>query len=383
MMSPRSAAAAIALVAATVCAAHAQTAPGEAALPKNRGVLFWNDQERDAGFRAMEKIFPTHVVRKGEHVRELPQGTPLALPELDAYMARERTAAIVVLQDGKVRLEAYRRNFDAAGRWTSFSVAKSFTSTLVGAAVKDGYIKSIEDDVTAYIPELKGSGYEGVSIRQILNMTSGVKWNEDYADPNSDVAKFQAEAPQDGSDPVVSYLRRLPREAEPGTKWVYKTGETNLIGVLVTRATKKTLADYLGEKVWRPYGMEQDAAWMIAPNGQEIGGCCLSVAARDYARMGQFILEGGHGVLPAGWLAQATRKQAGIGQPGFGYGFQWWTRDDGTFAARGIFGQMVNIDPARRLVTVILSDWDKATNPERSLARERFLKSVAAAADAP
>lgn len=373
---------AIAVLTCLATGVLADPAPADPALPKNRNVLFWNDQERDAGFRAMEKVFPTRTVSRGEKVQELAQGAPLSVPNLDQYMTNERTAAIVVLQDGRARLEAYRRNFDAAGRWTSFSVAKSFTSTLVGAAVRDGYIRSIEDDVTAYIPELKGSGYEGVNIRQILTMTSGVRWSEDYADRNSDVARFLAENPTDGSDPTVSYLRRLPREAEPGTKWVYKTGETNLIGVLVTRATKKTLADYLAEKVWRPYGMEQDAAWVTTENGQEIGGCCMSLAARDYARMGQFILDGGQGVLPEGWLAQATRKQADIGQPGFGYGFQWWTRDDGTFAARGIFGQMVNIDPARRLVTVILSDWDKATTLERSITRERFLKTIAAAADA-
>lgn len=355
--------------------------PGESQLPKNQRILFWNDQERDAGFRAMEKVFATRTVAKGDRVRELARGAPLTLPGLDDYMKTERSAAILVLQDGKVRLEAYRRGFDAAGRWTSFSVAKSFTATLAGAAVRDGHIRSIDDDVTLYIPEFKGSAYEGVSVRQVLTMTSGVRWSEDYTDPNSDVSKFQTERPTDGSDPIVSYMRRLPRQAAPGTRWLYNTGETNLIGFLVARASGKTLADYLSEKVWRPYGMEQDAAWVVTPGGQEIGGCCLSVAARDYARMGQFILEGGHDVLPDGWLAQATRKQADIGQPGFGYGFQWWTRDDGTFAARGIFGQMVNIDPARRLVTVILSDWDKATDRERSITRERFVKSIAAAVD--
>src|SRR3546814_2634731 len=120
------------------------------------------------------------------------------------------------------------------GRWTSFSVAKSFTSTLVGAAVKDGYIKSLDDKVSAYIPGLKGSAYDDVSVRQLLTMTSGVKWNEDYTDPKSDVAQFNLQAPVPGEDITVSYMKRLPREAPAGSKWVYKTGETNLIGVLVS-----------------------------------------------------------------------------------------------------------------------------------------------------
>jgi CubicO group peptidase (beta-lactamase class C family) len=361
--------------------AAAEVAP-KPVLPTNQDVLFWNEAQRDGGFRAMEKVFPTHTVKRGKTVHALPKGAPLHVPGLKAYMDAEKTAAVVVLQNGKLRLEAYGRGFSGAGRWTSFSVAKSFTSTLAGAAVKDGYIKSIDDPVTTYLPELKGSAYDGVSIRQILTMTSGVKWNEDYTDPNSDVAKFNSEAPPNGGDPTLSYMKRLPREAPPGEKWVYKTGETNLIGVLVTHATKKTLAHYLSEKVWKPYGMEQDAAWVVGPNGQEVGGCCLSVAARDYARMGQFILEGGHGVLPKGWLEAATHKEADIGQPGMGYGYQWWTRDNGEFDARGIFGQMIHIDPKRKLVVVILSNWDHASAPPESKAREAFLTDINKAVDA-
>jgi CubicO group peptidase (beta-lactamase class C family) len=177
-------------------------------------------------------------------------------------------------------------------------------------------------------------------------------------------------------------MKRLPREAPPGTKWVYKTGETNLIGVLVSRAVKMSLAQYLQHKIWIPYGMEREAAWVHDASDQDVGGCCLSVTLRDYARMGQFVLEGGHGVVPPWWYAMAGTKQADIGAPGFGYGYQWWTRDDGTFDARGIFGQMIHIDPKRELVVVINSDWDTAVGAARSQAREAFLKAVIAAVDA-
>ena len=240
----------------SVASAASPQLPQPAAKPIERPhvaaeVLFWGQAKREAGFQHMEDIFPTHTVKRGADVHPLPVGKPLNVPvtlggkdePLDQYMAEQKAAGVLVIQDRKIRLEKYALGYGPTGRWTSFSVAKSFTSTLVGAAIKDGYIKSIDDPVVRYIPGLKGSAYEGVSIRQVLTMTSGVKWNEDYTDPKSDVAQFYTVKPDPGMDATVSYMRKLPREAEPGTKWVYKTGETNLIGVLVTSATHKTLAD--------------------------------------------------------------------------------------------------------------------------------------------
>jgi CubicO group peptidase (beta-lactamase class C family) len=304
--------------------------------------------------------------------------------DIDAYMKAQRNAGLIIIQDGKIRFEKYALDYDAKGRWTSFSVAKSFTSTLVGAAIKDGYIKSLDDKVTAYIPGLKGSPYDDVSVAQLLTMTSGIKWNEDYTDPKSDVALFNQHKAKDGLDVTVSYMRTLPREAPAGSKWVYKTGETNLIGVLVSSATGKTLSDYLTEKVWTPFGMEQDAVWLLGSTGHEISGCCISASLRDYARFGEFILGGGvvngTSIFPDDWLAKATRKQADIATPGKGYGFQWWTYDDGSFAAQGIFGQGIFIDPKRKLVIVTNGNWPTATDPEGVGAqREAFYKTVQAA----
>ena len=201
-------------------------------------------------------------------------------------MAGQRSAALLIVHDGKLRLERYGLDFDANGRWTSFSVAKSVTSTLVGAAIRDGHIKSMDDKVTDYIPQMKGSAYDDVSIRQLLTMTSGVQWNEDYADPKSDVALFNNHKPEEGVDALVSYMRRLPRAVPPGTRWNYSTGETNLVGILVNQATKKPLATYLSEKIWVPAGMGSQATWLLSKTGQEISGCCLQAASRDYARSG-------------------------------------------------------------------------------------------------
>ena len=371
------------------CGAPAATSTTTTKLPEDMNVLFWTQDQRDAAFRTMETVpkVVVHNIAAGGPVYPLPQGAPIDLGiDIDAYMAAQRTAGLIIVQDGKIRLEKYALGYGPEGRWTSFSVAKSFTSTLVGAAVKDGYIKSLDDKVTAYIPGLKGSAYDDVSVRQLLTMTSGVKWNEDYTDPKSDVAQFNMQQPVPGEDITVSYMKRLPREAPAGSKWVYKTGETNLIGVLVSSATGKTLSDYLSEKIWKPFGMEADAVWMLGPTGHEISGCCLSARLRDYARLGLFMLgggvAGGQKVLPDDWIAAATTKQAGIDVPGRGYGYQWWTNDDGSFAAQGIFGQGIFIDPARKLVIASNGNWPTATDPEGvGAAREAFYKTVQAAVD--
>lgn len=343
-------------------------------------ILFWDQAQRDANFPAMERHFPGTVAKASARPFPLRPGKPLQLDGVDAFMAENNTAGLIVVTDGRIRLERYARGYARDGRYTSFSVAKSLTSTLVGAAVKDGFIKSVDDPVTRYIPALVGSAYDGVSVRQVLTMTSGVKWNEDYTDPTSDVARMYSKPVSPGTDPTVAYLRTLTREAAPGTKWVYKTGETNLIGVLVQQVTGKTLTAYAEEKIWRPFGMERDLFWMVDDSGHNIGGCCLSASLRDYARIGQFVLSGGKGVVPKGWFADATKAWSPVGD-GRGYGYQWWINADGSFQAQGIFGQLIHIDPKRRLVIVMSSAWPRATGKDLSLARVAFVGKIKAALD--
>ena len=360
-------------------------------VPTNRDLLFWSDAQRDAAFRALDRISllaKWNTAQPAATARALPAGEPLKIDmDVDAYMQEHRVAALVILQGGKLRQERYGLGFDGDGRWTSFSVAKSFTSTLVGAALKDGHIKSMNDKVSDYLPDLKGSAYDDVSIRQLLTMTSGVQWNEDYGDPNSDVARFNNHKPEPGVEALVSCMRKLPRAAPAGTRWLYSTGETNLIGLVLEAAIQKPLTQYLQEKIWQPAGMEQQATWLLSKTGKEISGCCVQAAPRDYARLGQFILEGakvnGQSILPDGWLEEATHKQADIGAPGRGYGYQWWTYDSGAFAARGIFGQGIFIDPKRQLVIASNGNWHKAgsaDNPSYA-AREAFYAAVQKAVD--
>jgi CubicO group peptidase (beta-lactamase class C family) len=386
----------VVLVAATVlggvtwfCAQDKETRGFLATFPTNTDLLTWSQSQRDAAFRAMDRIpflIRSREVLASKHVLPLPAGKPLVIPDLDAYMASQHSAGILIIQDGKVRLERYGLGFDAAGRWTSFSVAKSFTSTLVGAAIQDGYIKSLDDKVSQYVPDLRGSAYEDVSIRQLLTMSSGVAWNEDYEDVNSDVSRFNDATPDPGVDATVSYMRKLPRAHPPGEVWHYNTGETNLVGILVSSATGKTLSEYLQEKIWQAAGMEAQATWLLSKTGQEIAGCCIEASLRDFARFGLFVLANGNvdgrQVVPSNWFAEGTTKQKDIGVSGMGYGYFWWTYDDGSVAAQGIFGQGIFIDRARHLVIASNADWPRADGGPQPDEREAFYRRVQAAIDA-
>ena len=379
-------------------ATESATAKGIEALKaslETRTVLQWNRQERILGFARMEKVIDARTIRAGAPVRPLRRAAvPLEVFfdvdgetwTLDDYVAKNLTAGLLVIVDGAIVYEKYGLGHSADGRWTSFSVAKSFTSTMVGAAIKDGKIRSLDDPVTRYLPGLNGSAYDGVTVRQLLTMTSGVAWNEDYTDPESDVSKFIAEPSTDGSDPTVTYMARLAREAEPGQTWRYKTGESNLVGSLVEAATGEKLADYLSKKVWSRIGMEQDGAWLLNDSGREIAGCCVSASLRDYGRFGVFFMTGakidGASILPQGWIQAATTstEMAETAMEGrAGYGFQWWTTPGPAYRASGIYGQGIWLNPDLNLVVVTQSAWDQAIDRVGMMRRAQMISAVEAA----
>ncbi|MDP9054577.1 MAG: beta-lactamase family protein [Acidobacteriota bacterium] len=381
----------VSLVASVIVADAQRSAPAREPASRAGAILTWSPAKREQYIAALDAMFLTRTVRASSRPHVLKCGRSLPAFEtgaqgysVDQFMESQRVRGLLVLQNGRVRLERYAAPYGPGTRWNSFSVAKSITSTLVGAAMKDGYIRSLDDHVTRYISALRGSAYDEVTVRQLLTMTSGVKWNEDYTDPDSDVARMYSQAPDPGLDMTVSYVRKLPREAPPGTKWVYKTAETNLVGVLVAEATGKPLAEYLSEKIWRGYGMERDAEWMIDDVGHEQGGCCIAVTLRDYGRFGQFIIEGarinGKAIVAEDWLLDATRTQVSTGER-TGYGYQWWTRDDGTFEGRGIYGQTLHIDRSRGLVIVINSAVEQPIDRASGQARQEFITLVGEALD--
>jgi CubicO group peptidase (beta-lactamase class C family) len=333
--------------------------------------LFWTYEQKVAGFRNMEKIGPTRLVPAGDKPYPLQRNeTDLGSVEftfndavltVNDYVEIQKVAGLIVIKDDVIIYERYELGNSETSRWVSYSVAKSITSMLVGAAVNDGYIDNIDEKITDYIPRLKNSSYDQSSIRNVLQMSSGVEWGEDYADPESDINVTPWETLA-----VYEYLRDKPRDFEPGEVFNYNTAETNLVGDVVRSAVGNNLATYLSEKIWKPFGMEHDAYWALTDlGGGEFGGCCLNATLRDYARIGLFamndgVLADGTKVLPDNWMADSTAPSKGYD----GYGYLWWLRGEGSYAASGIFGQRIHIDPANNIVIALHSARDDASNPE-------------------
>ncbi|EGG29487.1 beta-lactamase [Aequoribacter fuscus] len=335
-------------------------------------VLFLPQDVREKVFGNIRGAFPNRTVSTGNSVKvlnkayqdfaELRYEVDGKQYSLQDFYARTATRGIIVVQGDDIKLEHYSPGHTEETRWVSFSVTKSLTSMLIGAAVKDGYIESVDEKVADYLPRLKGTSYEDVRIKDVLHMASGVAWNEDYADPKSDVALAGA---LNGID-LVQYLANLPKVAEPGTTFNYNTGETNLAGELLRSAIGNNASEYLEHKIWKPYGMEHDAYWLLSSEGGvETGGCCLNATLRDYARIGMFakdqgVLPDGTGVLPEGWMKESTSPSEGFD----GYGYLWWLFDDGSYSARGIFQQWIYIDPKRDLVIATHTNAAQAVEDE-------------------
>lgn len=331
-------------------------------------------------FRNIDRLFPTRTIAPGPN----PYPMPKAANQLEQvrftasgrnydlydYLAVNRVSGLLILKNGQIVHETYQYGNTEKTRWMSMSVAKSITATLIGAAVKDGYIASINDPVTKYVPTLTGSAYDGVSVRQIMMMTSGVRWNETYTDPASDRrALLEAQiAQQPGS--AMKLMGSLPRVAMPGAVNNYSTGETQVAGEIVIGATKRPLAQYLSEKIWSKFSMESEANWWLdSPNGVEIGGSGVSATLRDYGRFGLFTMNdgviNGQSILPAGWVDEAGSPKTLTTGAALNYGYFWWiaggtSRADGAFFATGIHGQNIFINRKEKVVIVT---WGAQSKP--------------------
>jgi CubicO group peptidase (beta-lactamase class C family) len=329
-------------------------------------------------FRNIHRLFPTRTVRRGPVVGPL-QVQAITMGDFafetggkryDLYdvLSLNRVSGLLIVQDGEIRFEKYLLGNDESTRWMSMSVVKSITGVLVGAAIQDGLIGSIDDLLVRYLPRFAGSAYDGVTISQLLMMASGVAWNETYTDPASDRRRMLEAQIAQQPDAILDLMAALPRAAEPGTRWNYSTGETHIVGALVQAATGKPVAEYLSEKLWVPLGMESDATWWLdSPGGLEVASSGLSATLRDYARFGLFLLHDGvidgKRVLPEGWMKQASTPKV-IGGEEVDYGYLLWPLHDRSYAAIGIFGQFVFIDPDRDLVVAMWSAQPKPVGRE-------------------
>lgn len=322
-------------------------------------------------FRSMDSILDSSMVQHGEKVWEL-ERRESRLPEtfefgdetidVEEYMAEVRTLGMIVLHEDEIVYEEYFEGSDDATKHISWSVAKSFTSAMVGIAVEEGYIDDITDPVTKYVPVLKNSGYDGVAIKDILQMSSGVRFNEDHADFDSDINRMGRMLAFD--TPIDEFILSLENELEPGTVNHYVSMDTQVLGMLLTEAVGRSVTSYFEEKIWKPLGAESNAYWSVDSKGLELTFGFLNAVLRDYARFGLLYMHDGRRgddqIVPVDWVKASTVADAPHLLPGtdrmdpegMGYGFQWWipVDSDGEFLAIGVYNQMIYVNTVKKVV---------------------------------
>ena len=309
-------------------------------------------------FSHMDRLFLTQPLSRGDGaVSPLPLGTAATLPpQVDRWIKDRAITALVVLKDGAIVHESYHLGTTPEDLRISWSMAKSLLSALFGVVMSEGAIASLDDPVLRYVPSLKGSAYDGATIRQVLNMTSGVAFNEDYLDFNSDINKMGRVLALGGSMDAFAAGLKI-RDADPGTAWHYVSIDTHVIGMVIRGATGKDIPELLESRILGPLGLE--AAPYYITDGERVsfvlGG--LNMRTRDYARFGQMILQRGQWqgqqVVPADWVDASIAASA---PGGAGYGYQWWVPENavpGEVMAQGIYGQYIYINRAAGVVIAV------------------------------
>src|SRR5258706_10360492 len=295
-MSPKTSVRAVACALALLCGATACLAQ-EIATPRQVYDGAMTQDLEVPTFARSDELFPARLVEKGNSARPLSiENTALKNVQFESggkkydlfdYLALNRVAGLLILKNGEVALEDYELGTGPETHWTAYSMVKSASSTLIGAALQDGSIARLDDPVTKYVPVLKGSGYEGVSVRNVIQMASGVKWDETYTDPKSDRRAMLEIQLQQKPGSILAFMASLPKAGAPGTIWNYNTGETFVVGAVLEGATHRPLAQYLSEKIWKPWGMEADAKWQLeSPNGAGFAGGGLAATLGGFGRVG-------------------------------------------------------------------------------------------------
>jgi CubicO group peptidase (beta-lactamase class C family) len=322
-------------------------------------------------FHSMEQLFTTRSVGRSGPVWAIPRADRVLdlsyayagqhyTPE--QFLDRTFTNALLVIKDGRIVYENYRNNTRADTRFIGWSMTKSITSILIGCALQEGRIRSLDDPITNYLPELKGGGYGGVSIRHILQMRSGVDYPERYDFGNPGIAARNHELSLvENLTRFADAARTIRRAHPPGELWEYKTLDTAVLGWLLERVSGgSTVAAYTAQRLWEPLGAEAEGFYIMdgPPGvGREFSGAGFNATLRDFARIGLMMLDGGvasgHRIVSAEWVRESTRPTGG---PGPGYGYQWWVYPGGrAYQALGLQGQHIYVDPDTRTVIVKLS----------------------------
>ena len=360
------------------------------------GITLFSENNRVENFRSMDRVFPARPVARSGPVWDFdrdPRPLPAAYAfrgeehALAAFLERTETTGLLVVHQGAITHEEYRQGADETSPFTSWSMAKSVISALIGIALEEGHIASIRDPIADYVPALEGTAYGAVPIEDALTMSSGIAFDEDYARAMSDINMLFIRAMAMGQ-PQVEMLAGLESIREPGRFNDYVSSDTMALGQVLEGATGMQVADYLESRLWGPMGAEADAFWSADRQGQEFALCCLNASLRDYARFGRLYLDGGaregRQIVPGGWVAASVNPEAPHLQPGenpasswtFGYGYKWWIPEDprGDFLAIGVWGQYIYIDPAREVIIVKTSvDPEFDDNDHESVAAFRAI----------
>jgi CubicO group peptidase (beta-lactamase class C family) len=297
------------------------------------------------------------------------------------YIDSSYTQGFLIIKNDTILYENYWRGQNEDIQHISWSMAKSYVSALFGIAIEEGYIKSIDQTVDVYLPELKGSGYEGVMIKDVLQMSSGVKFDETYGDPKSDIRRYYKDLVFGKSQD--KFAATLVNERTPGTFNRYVSIDTHVLGMIIVKATGRSLTDYLQEKIWEPIGAEFEAYWLVDGKDMEMANGGLNACLRDYAKFGRIYLNkgnwNGEQIIPLSWFEESTNsseehlqpESKNSESPGLGYGYQWWLPDgtEDEILAIGIFNQYIYVNPTTNTVIVKNSAnknyYDKS-NPYRS-----------------
>ena len=339
------------------------------------GSLFTGEEQYQNLNRVYE-IFPTSKLSHSSKPLVFKKGAPLELPsnfifedkvvKVDEYLSRTDTSALLILKDGKISYENYWLTGGKNVQWISMSVAKSFISALIGIAIDQGHIKSLEDEVTDYVSQLKNSAYDNVRIKDILQMSSGASWNEDYSDPNSDINRSSKIFAIGGS--LDEFSASLKKELKPGSYNRYNSTDTQVLGMLLREATRTSVTKYMQEMLWHPMGAQDSGYWILDSKNMEMAYAGFNATARDYAKLGELYRLGGKingkQIIPRDWVKASVKPDAPHLMPGdnplsdfpLGYGYQWWVPDlSGDFSAIGVYNQFIYVSPKSNMVIVKLS----------------------------
>ncbi len=332
-------------------------------------------------FRGFDKVWPVTTMSASTNPYKYPQGSELKLPQdfqfkgtsynTEQFLKDSWTTGFLVIQNDSIVYENYYLGNTESTRNISWSMAKSFISALFGIAMQEDFISDVMKPVETYVPELKGTAYGDVRIKDVLQMSTGVKFNEDYGDYNSDINRWGRGFALGGSQD--EFAATLERELEPGTVNHYVSINTHVLGMIIKRATGRTITDYMHEKIWEPLGMEYDGYWLIDGDNMEmvLGG--LNTTLRDYAKIGSLFLHDGEWngkqIIPKPWIKASLTPDAPHLMPTeeFGYGYQWWIvpgSNQGEFMARGVYNQNIYINPTSNTVIVKLSANPKYNDPD-------------------